>query len=217
MSSDGGMSERATCHKFLEFGFAYSLLTMHTDLRSLRLTLLPDAPAPPADETLLRVACGAARQRAAEAGLELALPPQGGGSFAEVWSSDRIGGRGAAGAFRWVRCGGRPATGPAANCSRWRAHSGSSKRWRWRTGPQLGTRLSTRNPVDPRFLYALPARCVNAEAAAFFAAGLERGLRRILAAMLAIFLLVTSEFLLAVLLGRWANSAAAADFSALLE
>ena len=69
----------------------------------------------------------------------------------------------------------------------------------------------------PRFLYALPARCVNAEAAALFAAELEWGLRRILAAMLATCFPVTSEFLLAVLLGRWANSAAAADFSALLE
>ena len=80
---------------------------MHTGPRSLRLTFLPDSPAPPADETLLRVAYGAAQQRATEAGLELALPPLGGGPFAEVWSSDRIAGRGASGAFRWVRFGGR--------------------------------------------------------------------------------------------------------------
>ena len=69
----------------------------------------------------------------------------------------------------------------------------------------------------PRFLYALPGRCVNAEAAALFAAGLEWGLRRILAARLATCFPVISEFLLAVLLGRCVNAAAAADFSALLE
>ena len=80
---------------------------MHTGPRSLRLTFLPDAPAPPAAETLLRVAYGAARPRATAAGLELALPPLGGGPFAEAWSSDRIAGRGAAGAFRWARFGGR--------------------------------------------------------------------------------------------------------------
>ena len=57
-----------------------ALRTMHTGPRSLRLTFLPDSPAPPADETLLRVAYGAAQQRATDAGLELALPPLGGGS-----------------------------------------------------------------------------------------------------------------------------------------
>ena len=49
---------------------------MHTGPRSLRLTFLPGGSAPPADETLLRVACGDAQQRAAEAGPELALRPR---------------------------------------------------------------------------------------------------------------------------------------------
>lgn len=80
---------------------------MQTGSRSLRLTFLPGGSAPPADETLLRVAYGAAQQRAADTGLELALPPLDGGPFAEVWSSDRIAGRGASGPFRWVRFGGR--------------------------------------------------------------------------------------------------------------
>ena len=80
--------------------------------------------------------------------------------------------------------------------------------------PVCGAAASARRP---RLLYVLPARCVNAEAAALFAAGLEWGLRRILAARLATCFPVISEFLLAVLLGSWANSAAAAAFSALLE
>ena len=79
---------------------------MRTGPRSLRLTFTPDADVPPADETLLRVDYGA-RTCATDAGLELALPPLGGGPFAEVWASDRIAGRGAAGRFRWVRFGER--------------------------------------------------------------------------------------------------------------
>ena len=79
---------------------------MRTGPRSLRLTFVPDAAAPPADETLLRIDYGA-RARATDAGLELALPPLGGGPFAEVWSSDRIAARGAAGPYRYVRFGGR--------------------------------------------------------------------------------------------------------------
>ena len=79
---------------------------MRTGPRSLRLTFAPDAATPAGDETLLRVAYGA-QTRATDAGLELALPPLGGGPFAEVWSSDRIAGRGASGGFRWVRFGGR--------------------------------------------------------------------------------------------------------------
>ena len=79
---------------------------MHTGPRSLRLIFVPDAPAPSADETLLRVDYGA-QTHATDAGLELALPPLGDGPFAEIWSSDRIAGRGASGGFRWVRFGGR--------------------------------------------------------------------------------------------------------------
>ena len=79
---------------------------MHTGPRSLRLTFAPDAAPPAADETLLHVDHGA-QTRPTDAGLELAFPPLGGGPFAEVWSSDRIGDRGASGGFRWVRFGGR--------------------------------------------------------------------------------------------------------------
>ena len=56
---------------------------MHTGPRSLHLTFAPDAATPAGDETLLRVAYGA-QTRAIDAGLELALPPLGGGPFAEV-------------------------------------------------------------------------------------------------------------------------------------
>lgn len=89
----------------------------------------------------------------------------------------------------------------------------------------MAGRTSARNPLlppelgRPRLLYVLPGRCVNAETAAFFAASLEKGLRRILAAVLAAFLLAASvEFFLPVfLLDRGVNAAAAADFAVLLE
>ena len=199
---------------------------------SLRLTFFPDSPESPADETLLRVAYGVRSSGRPRPGWSWRSAARR-WLFAEAWPSDCISDRGAAGRFRWVRFGGRlfawavfdeddlRAAGYRA-CGEFLALAHAQ---RFEQTLAMAARasarnpLSIRNPVDPRLLYASSGRCVNAETAALFATSLEKGLRRILAAVLAAFLLAASaEFFLPVfLLDRGVNAAAAADFAVLLE